>query len=1267
MDVIDDITSTEAESMSKIFNNPTPPAIYSLSQELLETEKELAILDKKINLGNGLLAKVNDQALISKLEKEKEGFEAQKISLSILIKKIEYINGSIKDFSLFFIFIRRFYTLAIQKENFEHRGKAISSKLIANLKAEEENLYNEYIDGDCFSKVSVILSFEPYQCYFKEYAKNFFDNIQHSSEPYMDSLLILQAVFYECTYFNINNFNLTDLKFFLSKNIPINIHLPDTNYELAALRCFFFYEILFEYLKLKPVKTNLEHLKKSVNLELNMVNYKANTKNALIYGLNDLQEALSKIDKKYNDFLGGRKDEDEDKEADVNKALVFYNLIENEIQTINRKTKSLIDNQYMNLTKMRGMLAIIVNETHLPKFLELFNTKIGNDFILNKAGRSEFIETNQEALKHLFHAICRDEFYTPLNERINLFINKLTETYSKDDTSVLDNIELEDLIEFSFYYVFTLLYTDFNANLKGFNSKLLYTELVTLSIFTNIKLKSLEVLEKRKNEEINKFFENTFKNKVEYNLRKKNIIEEIKLNLEIFQDVRRILSDTKSLENSLASKLESSLVPMPEKNLLIDSLKGLEIKQKICELECQKVEKHKFINKSKSVRLSITNEAHSKKAIEIEYSKAIENFSESLTCLSENLSECLKHIKESTQDISQFRQKISSSMGQIASSIQKLSLSLSSWKNANEIQDLTNLSLPKLLELAEKLVIKDTLITRKDHKKKLAELQELLNSSCISIGLMIDQVNLIIKKYQNCNNEAKKFLNTLSSSFVEDHNSPQFFSKSAARKVQRQINGKLSNDYVRLKEQSNWLEKLIRLIKCDTDDRVIKLYAIIVEADDYQKTYDLLNEKINFFKKIQNKTFNNSKQTLPSVKERSSSDDDKEVVLSRTMQLKVKEDVEIIPDKNLLEVHVEKIIPIFTTKCSDDEKAPLSLSKDLMRKQESLTIEKESIEKNESIDVEQENLSKNSNLTNITLLQDYEFWKLEFDKWKNEKNTQLYKLFHIIESCSKSVLDNSANAFLKYLSLHQYELVEKHSEIKKRQNQIISFFKDSAKSKVFAGYLTQYQKWFDETFHRIIICRTLILQNEQNSVIQESPRLPSSFADNRAEFNNLLTFYLGATDRYNKLRDDLMDEENKLNDLNRNFIKQIFVIGSLDGIEKEDKVLSDFSQQLDIVNQLKLAIEQEFEAKLKIKEKLTLLASPEIVKFYLSRIDPYDADSLKNTENHLLPIQAAASCVVPMTPQESNVYLAPAAFYYLPQPVIYPVDVVQPQQLFYSM
>ena len=109
---------------------------------------------------------------------------------------------------------------------------------------------------------------------------------------------------------------------------------------------------------------------------------------------------------------------------------------------------------------------------------------------------------------------------------------------------------------------------------------------------------------------------------------------------------------------------------------------------------------------------------------------------------------------------------------------------------------------------------------------------------------------------------------------------------------------------------------------------------------------------------------------------------------------------------------------------------------------------------------------------------------------------------------------------------------------------------------------------------------------------------------------------------------------------------------------------------MSIVNQLKLIIEQEFETKQKIKKKLSLLASPEIIKFYLRRIDPCDADSLIATEKYTFPFQSVGieSYVAPTTLQECKTWETPCAFYYLPSPVVYSSEVTQSNcQIFNSI
>lgn len=1231
MDVIDDITSAEAESMSKLFNNPTGPIIYSLSQELFDHVNELTAIEKKIALSNSILAKLNiqeNQEQICKLKKEKKGFEEQKINLNLVIKGLEYIMGSVKYFTLFFIFIRRFYTLAIQRDNFENFSKNISAKLIGTLKDEEENLYNEFIDGDCFSKVLLGLSLETYQCYFKEYAKNFFDNIQHSSDSYVNSLLILKAIFFECTYFNTNNFNLTDLKFFLSQNIPINIPLPDNNYELVALRCFFFYELLLEYLKLKTVKTNLEHLKKTVNLELSIVNYKANTKDMLTYGLNDLQEALNKIEKKFSDFI--EKKLEEDKETDVNKALVFYNKIEDETQAINKKTTNLINNKYINLTKMRRMLAIIVNEAHLPKFLELFNAKTANDFSLNKMGQPELIETNKEALNYLFHAICRDEFYTPLNTRINLFINEVTETCSKDDISVLDNIELEDLIEFSFYYIFTLLYTDFNASLTGFNSKLLYTEMITFNIFVNLKCKAVEILEKRINEEIHKFLKKDYKNKAEYSRHKQTILEEIKLNLEIIQDTKRILSDTKALEISLVPKLESSLVSFPEKNLLTELLKSIEKKKKEYELEYKKLEKHQFNNKSKSEKINKTNEAH--------LNKSIEYLSESLNCLLENLSGSLKHIKENIQDINQFRQKVSSALGQISSSIQRLSSSLGSWNHAKESHNLASLSLSKLLELAEDLIIKNNLIVRKDHKKKLTQLQELIKRSYLSIELLIDQVNPIIKKYRNCNNEAKNFLNKLSTSFIEDHSSSQFFSNSLTKNEKRQINGKLSNDYDNLKEKFNLLEKIIRIIKCDKNEQLIELCTLVIKAGEYQKAFNLFSDKIHLLNKSSDKLIGSKKIACPKFKATTSTIAEKtidDLHSAESAATKI-----IISTDNLDEGSIQSLNTSILCEASDTDLET--------NNQENISLDEKSFVINSLPNDEQ--FGPDNKIS-----AELEEWKNNFEVWRYEKQLQLYELFNIIENSTLSILHNGSCAFLKILAYYNHEVIAKKADLTFQKDR--ETFTNSQFFILFRKFLAINEKWLDETLNRMFLCIRRVEQSIHNN---ENLREISLRA--------LLTEYFKISISYNHSLKNLADEEEKLSRFHINFTKQILPANSLKQMEEAGN-MSEFSRQVDKVNQLKVAMELELKNKQEIIYKLRTIA-PDWLN-YVKLIDPLYTDNAAENRINFEPMQAAAQASpAPMISYGSSAahLVTPATFYYLP-PVVSPVDVIdQPHNpIFYSI
>ena len=1244
--IVSDLLRKEAEEMSELIREAGTPVMYSLLQDLDNKKKEIAVFEKKISLANGLLAKINNEGQACKLIKEKEDFEQKKNSLIKLIIELESVQDSIENCVLFYDFVEKFYKFAIKKENFEHSDKNITSKLIYTLKAEEDNLYKSFVEDDYFTKVLKTLSFEPYQCYFEDYTTNFFADIKDLSDPYNTSLFLLTAIFYKFSYFRIYHFNLNDLIFFLSKNIP-NLPLTLSTHELIGLRCFFFYNVLLKYLKLKPVNSNFEYLKNSLQFESYIVNFKSSIKENLNNNLQSLQKYFIKKEKKLDNFLENKS---EDTDEELNKALIFYSVLEGEVKIINKKTENLIKNSYLNLTKMRYLLEVMMSENELSKLLTVFSNKVNSDFYLYGIKCIYDIKSNKEALNYLFKALSSEKSDSSLHNEIKAFLNSIPEKDQNITPIFFEEINLEDWIDFSHFYIFTLLYINFNARLIGFNNKLLFTEVLTFNIFLMAKLKTVANLKNKVMKEINKFFGNKYSNQSAYINSKNNLLDEIKLILELIQHTTQVLTDTKILESVLIPKIKDNpILPRPDENNLLSSLKSLQDENEFFQLKYNAIKKHVFhfkprkVVKKSSIKL-INNLGND---LEEKYSKFIEYFFEPLSCLSVNFSESLKHIQEieknalSIKKNSVFRQKISSSLGQLSSSIDKIILNLNLCLELDEAGYLDNLNLSQLLNKVDELIIGNSLIKKKSLENKLIFLQQLVSSVSLSISLILKKVTEMIDKYLLCNDQAKILLQLISSHFVGETNPASFFSKPMPKKTKRQLASKLPNDYFNLKEQFICLERLIRLMRYETHERVIQLYSLVVEGEDYQKACNLLKEKMSLLKIVPNKSIVKSKTNHHLINE--------EIAITANIdipqQVESEKKLECTPIANDLNERLSQVPNVVFSDIPSDTKELIALE-DINSPPKDLVINENIL----TIDVVNKTLSDQEKILNKTILEGYENWNIGFEKWKYEKSLKLYKLLHVIESCAMSVLNNSGNAFLKYLSLYKREFVEKKSELMLQKEQIISFFDKSDKARVLTNYLYQYEEWLDSILHRITVCRALILQNDNQAVIVESPRLPSLLADNRAEFNSLLAFYLGSTDKYNKFRDDLSIEENKLSDLNRSFVKQVLTMVSLAGVEKEGNVLAEFSEQMDKVSQLKLAIEQEYENKKRIKAKLVSIANPEIVKFYLSRIDPCDAETIKaNTENNLLPINP--TCIPIPPPPAFNVYMAanPNKFYPMPQ------------------
>ncbi len=108
-----------------------------------------------------------------------------------------------------------------------------------------------------------------------------------------------------------------------------------------------------EFLTLKPITTHLKDVKNAIVLDLAVVDYKSNTKETLISSLNNLKDALEKINNKHTAFL--LRKAVVDKDTDINHALIFYKDLEAEIEIIYKKSKFLVDNKYLKLEKMQHL------------------------------------------------------------------------------------------------------------------------------------------------------------------------------------------------------------------------------------------------------------------------------------------------------------------------------------------------------------------------------------------------------------------------------------------------------------------------------------------------------------------------------------------------------------------------------------------------------------------------------------------------------------------------------------------------------------------------------------------------------------------------------------------------------------------------------------------------------------------------------------------------------------------------------------------------
>ena len=105
---------------------------------------------------------------------------------------------------------------------------------------------------------------------------------------------------------------------------------------------------------------------------------------------------------------------------------------------------------------MRYLLEVMMSENELSKLLTVFSNKVNSDFYLYGIKCIYDIKSNKEALNYLFKALSSEKSDSSLHNEIKAFLNSIPEKDQNITPIFFEEINLEDWIDFSHFYIFTL-------------------------------------------------------------------------------------------------------------------------------------------------------------------------------------------------------------------------------------------------------------------------------------------------------------------------------------------------------------------------------------------------------------------------------------------------------------------------------------------------------------------------------------------------------------------------------------------------------------------------------------------------------------------------------------------------------------------------------------------------------------------------------------------------------------------------------------------
>lgn len=1201
----------------------TPPG-YSIFQDEENKKAEINTLIKQVAIAQDLLFKVSNKLQAEKLTYKIKNCVERKQSLTKEIAEIEYTKKIIDNCTDFFLFFKKLYQLVIEKINSDGSGQ-INVQLVEDLRKEESKLCEElFIKGD-FAAICKAVKLSPYQASWESYTTHFCREFQNLDDSYSQLLAILRALINEFIKFNACSidtdfFDLNEVKTFLTTNTAIP--LPESSHRLIGLRVAFFYHIVLKYLELKPVNINFQPLINLIEFENAagkhcLVTYNSPIKTNFIDILENLEKDFGNLEQKFKNFILKKEKKEcavkddavifrdyEIKEA-TKLALIFYQSVEKSMTDIEGKIKKLTTN-YVNAPKMIWLLTMLLHQDKSVNLLDLLSDKIG--FNLKESIEESYIDcikNNKDALDYFYHIICRSEKTDLSVQAVQEFLNKFSiDTLIKKTSFSIKQYDINDLIDFSYFYYFTLKFSLFNEKIFHFKEKIFLAKIFILNVFIYRNCNIIECEKQNLKKKILNF-PNKSNGKSYFQDQKKNLLDEIDCILHRIQDAILTINEAKKLEQKISNKMLHPL-SRPDENNLIDTLHILGQEELFFKSSYDTIKRYECTKNIKSINQKKHQCSSNDGLIKNETEILIKDFCDLFSLLLAHLSVSIDSIeslenKTTTADKLVLINRFSSAKGQFSSDMIKLA---EVWKS------LTNDKIEKInliIEIPEKFIEFVEANQIKEEKEREALIIELRRTSEKLTEKFDRLIDKMIQELISCNQEAESLLKKIT--FYTS------FSKSFRKKI------KIFYKYSRLIEQYNQLKELIYLVKLNENSniggQIIALDHLVKDGEKYQeKIFSIKKELINK-EKIKGK---NSPDSLSCESDRDFDD------INRAQTI--------------------------------DCKTETFLSTDVKYEKDRPSVTESAVTVNFDVSKEKTEYSIKDSLKDIT------DWLEKFQEWKFEKNTPLFALFVAIENCSIADLRITKTAFLKCLTLYEMELNEKRSEFNFLQNKAKDFFNGRADS--LPNCLASIQ-WIDISLAKISSCKELIHQNDNDEMIASASSetqcienlssLLALYVRSAVKYDRLRHDY--ADEKYNKddihrffiksvLKKDSLDHIEKEGSISK-FSEKITKIKQL-----EVRIQHEYENKKKIIEKLKLIANHQFLmdfiSRINIADTATLIVNNTKIQLQSQQGTPYfvSEPAVMNppSVNQMIPTMPVGCCMtsppsfylIPQQPMNANVY-----------------------------